>query len=105
VVKVIGQVDGKFISCVLPIQDGSKQIIMIDQHAADERVRLEVLTKELFDSSNISSSSNAVPSQDRSVYIRETVRLDPPVKISMSLREALAAQRYKQEFARWGIVS
>jgi len=44
-IEVIGQVDNKFIACrtVKPPQ----MILFIDQHAADERIRLERLTKEV----------------------------------------------------------
>ena len=42
---VIGQVDAKFIACSLPAGEGSL-LVCIDQHAADERFRLERLLSE-----------------------------------------------------------
>ena len=44
-IEVIGQVDNKFIAC--RTAKPPQMIIFIDQHAADERIRLERLTKEV----------------------------------------------------------
>lgn len=38
---IIGQVDRKFIACVIESADGTRTLVLIDQHAADERVRVE----------------------------------------------------------------
>src|SRR5947207_10293245 len=52
--KVIGQLDDKFIACKLPcmlnidqdIEEKRNILVLVDQHAADERVRIEMLLKE-----------------------------------------------------------
>ena len=49
IVQVLGQVDNKFIACLLTLPPGGdgvphKLLSVIDQHAAHERVRLEQLT-------------------------------------------------------------
>uniref|UniRef100_A0A0W0GAP6 MutL C-terminal dimerisation domain-containing protein n=1 Tax=Moniliophthora roreri TaxID=221103 RepID=A0A0W0GAP6_MONRR len=52
---VISQVDRKFVACVFgdggPLKDGisknGRSLVLIDQHAADERIRVELFLKEL----------------------------------------------------------
>ncbi|KAI0311741.1 hypothetical protein OF83DRAFT_1068318 [Amylostereum chailletii] len=38
---VLGQVDRKFIACTLDKDDGARVLVVVDQHAASERVRVE----------------------------------------------------------------
>lgn len=48
--RIIGQVDCKFVACSLPgdsTNEGEPVLVLIDQHAADERVRVERFLKEL----------------------------------------------------------
>ena len=48
--RIIGQVDCKFVACSLPgdsTNEGESVLVLIDQHAADERVRVERFLKEL----------------------------------------------------------
>ncbi|KAI9206235.1 uncharacterized protein BJ171DRAFT_499175 [Polychytrium aggregatum] len=46
--KVLSQVDSKFIACVVHRRNNTgSTIVIIDQHAADERIRLERLLSEL----------------------------------------------------------
>lgn len=46
--EVISQVDTKFIACVLRPGEGSERVLtLVDQHAADERVRVERYLKRL----------------------------------------------------------
>ncbi|EIW66724.1 hypothetical protein TREMEDRAFT_34488 [Tremella mesenterica DSM 1558] len=48
---VLGQVDDKFICCVLPTEEAapisSRIVVLVDQHAADERVSVEFLLHDL----------------------------------------------------------
>ncbi|KAJ9104252.1 hypothetical protein QFC19_004069 [Naganishia cerealis] len=37
----LSQIDNKFICCAIPHRDDGKTLFMIDQHAADERIRVE----------------------------------------------------------------
>jgi DNA mismatch repair protein MLH3 len=46
-VHILGQVDYKFITCVSRLPDGSTALVLVDQHAADERVRLEEILSEI----------------------------------------------------------
>ncbi len=48
--KVLAQVDSKFICCSLPASDPRKRVlILVDQHAADERIRVERYLSDLCD--------------------------------------------------------
>lgn len=44
--RCICQVDKKFLLCLLPTSDG-QTVVLVDQHAASERVRVETFLKEL----------------------------------------------------------
>ncbi|KAI8587856.1 hypothetical protein BDZ88DRAFT_453674 [Geranomyces variabilis] len=101
--KVIAQVDDKFILCSVPSETpGTDLLIMVDQHAADERVRLEVLLEELYHHQG--GDGEHEDDADASNRVVDTVRLDPPCRILMDAREAHAAIRYAARFARWGLV-
>ncbi|KAG9015538.1 DNA mismatch repair protein [Tulasnella sp. JGI-2019a] len=49
--EVLGQVDRKFVACMLRPQnndhEGISSLLLVDQHAADERIRVERLLKDL----------------------------------------------------------
>ncbi|KAJ3084658.1 DNA mismatch repair protein [Rhizoclosmatium hyalinum] len=91
--RVIGQVDRKFIAGWFPLptpqsSTTSLHLVIIDQHAADERVKLENLFIQTFGS------------QHRHTSISETTSLSPPINLSL---EPSSVLRYQQGFARWGI--
>lgn len=44
--QVIGQLDRKFIVCAVPEATGSTSLVLFDQHAVDERIRVERLLGE-----------------------------------------------------------
>ncbi|TPX53167.1 hypothetical protein SeMB42_g00946 [Synchytrium endobioticum] len=86
--EVIGQIDCKFIAARLERPNMQHTLaIVIDQHAADERVKLEALLSEFTDSS---------------VEI-STVILEPPLRIMLLPREIQSAMKYTKAFERWGI--
>jgi DNA mismatch repair protein MLH3 len=119
-VKIIGQVDKKFIACLIAyppasgsgllIQHtilcgestttGASALVLIDQHAADERVRVECFLKELclgfFGSRNNSEKVQGV----------RTLALVPPKPILLTshelqlLNESIEVQ---EAFGSWGI--
>ncbi|XP_064484150.1 DNA mismatch repair protein Mlh3-like isoform X2 [Ornithodoros turicata] len=74
-IKVIGQVDAKFIACLMPVHDSGMfkddcLVVLFDQHAAHERVRLEQLLEgqhESFGSIKRIRSSSVKPSLELSV--------------------------------------
>ncbi|RIA92058.1 hypothetical protein C1645_766016 [Glomus cerebriforme] len=109
--KVIGQLDNKFIACKLPCtqnidQDIEKRniLVLVDQHAADERVRIEMLLKELcefkqLDRMDIEDNSVVQPTTS----FVETVQLKPSNKIILTFRETKVIWRFESNFNRWGI--
>ncbi|KAK2592498.1 DNA mismatch repair protein [Conoideocrella luteorostrata] len=97
--EVIGQVDRKFILLQLPLHtaegspssDPSSALIMIDQHAADERYRLEELMSLYFE-----------PSGDRLDAVTQS--LERPVLFEVSARECELLQRHHTHFQMWGVI-
>ncbi|KAL8286717.1 hypothetical protein RQP46_004245 [Phenoliferia psychrophenolica] len=86
----IAQVDRKFLLVRLNPEDreGPGTLVMVDQHAADERVRVERFLKEL------------VPEAGGKV---EVWRFEEPVPVVVSRSEARVVGESREEFARWGI--
>ncbi|KAF9277829.1 DNA mismatch repair protein [Linnemannia elongata] len=119
--KVISQLDGKFILCTMepfsaamavpecrqePTQHGlvNKVLVVIDQHAADERVRVESLMKEM-----CTCSHSAPKRQDDYETTIITHQLDsmtmiPRLPITMTRREWHLAGQATEWLSRWGIV-
>ncbi|GJJ07218.1 hypothetical protein Clacol_001418 [Clathrus columnatus] len=98
--EIIGQVDRKFIACLIKDtstrQDQPRQALaLVDQHAADERVRVEQFLSELCTGFLNHDSNNGV----------ETSRLNPPVPILLNKFEAhifRGRNDFQQAFRRWG---
>jgi DNA mismatch repair protein MLH3 len=100
--EVISQVDKKFILVTLEhmkcasAPGGGKLLVLIDQHAADERVRIESLLEEFF-----------APAADASVPTDSGVRTNPlnkPINFEVSVKESRLLHKYKEHFIRWGII-
>ncbi|KAJ5483867.1 hypothetical protein N7539_006067 [Penicillium diatomitis] len=97
---VIAQVDRKFILAKLGsnqskmLYDGESQgvLVLIDQHAADERCRVEQLFEDLFISPGSASRHDQV----------QTVEIDP-ITLRVSSPELKLFQRYSKALTRWGI--
>jgi DNA mismatch repair protein MLH3 len=90
--KVIAQIDTKFLACVLQVKATSERIlVLVDQHAADERVRVERYLKRLC----TGFIQNAVVES----------QLEPPVEILLSNREASILERPDTlgALSRWGL--
>jgi len=103
---VINQVDSKFVACLLPSDPvtgdagytsgaPSRTLVLVDQHAADERVRVEWLQREICLG-----------------YLRgdgagvERTILDPPVPILLTRHEKLVLRRnddIRDLLASWGV--
>lgn len=92
--RVIGQFDCRFVACSLPgdSRDGGEPVlVLIDQHAADERVRVERFLKEL--------CNGAVQGG------AESVALDAKKGVVLTRDEAtlLEQKEVLQELRRWGL--
>jgi DNA mismatch repair protein MLH3 len=103
--EVISQVDNKFILVKLASEAPSGTadvgdndlLVLIDQHAADERIRIESLLEELF------ASPATVAAMPTETSIRTNV-LDKPISFQISLQETQLLNKRKDYFANWGIV-
>ncbi|KAE9989266.1 hypothetical protein EG327_002924 [Venturia inaequalis] len=108
--KVVSQVDEKFILVVLDSSNSANttanaqrtMLVMIDQHAADERIKVEQLLQEL----------SKPPSNSGIPYISSlghssricTSLLAKPVSFRISAREIEYFRNYAARFAEWGIL-
>ncbi|PHH59073.1 hypothetical protein CDD81_3824 [Ophiocordyceps australis] len=101
--EVIGQVDRKFILVKLPLESVAKRtveanearvpaLVMVDQHAADERCKLEELMAGYFERKPANGSYEAVVEP-----------LEQPMVFEMADQEGEMLQRYHGYFASWGI--
>ncbi|EJU06351.1 hypothetical protein DACRYDRAFT_113068 [Dacryopinax primogenitus] len=97
---VINQVDRKFVACKVPLLTAAEQgiqsmLLMIDQHAADERIRVEHFLRNF--------CVRFLHHKDGcSVVVRE---LDPPKSIPITKQDAEFLQQEScvmEIFERWG---
>lgn len=105
--ELITQVDNKFILVKVPfdqIQGGqaelqtsiaSSSLLLIDQHAADERCRVESLFRKYFARGITDTSSNT--------WRAVTELLPKPLFFELSRQDRNVLCRYQQHFALWGI--
>ena len=110
---VIGQVDTKFIlttmssTCFASEDDmenqrTSKILVLVDQHAADERCKVEKLFLDLCERG--SKSDYILPScQNQSFRIKRTQLLQP-VRFEASEQEAALFVAQRDTFLKWGII-
>ncbi|KAJ7693965.1 hypothetical protein B0H17DRAFT_1058803 [Mycena rosella] len=102
--QVINQVDRKFIACLINDSSGGsvdagRALVLIDQHAADERVRVERFLKELC----LGYLSNVNPDEKRDHHLRLR-ELSPLVPILLSHHEErqLRDPYIRRAFGHWG---
>ncbi|RYP34692.1 hypothetical protein DL767_004138 [Monosporascus sp. MG133] len=115
--EVIAQVDRKFIlakvsTAIADTEEATIEghnmslIVVIDQHAADERYRVETLMKEYFERVGISSQDGApdlIPTP-RKLEVRACAELlEKPLKFDISATDAVQLLRLRDYFQRWGI--
>lgn len=98
--EVISQVDKKFILVKLRVLNtgDSGMLVLVDQHAADERIRIEALMEELCTPSPADNSSCTAQS---SIL---TAQLDKPLTFEISTKEIKLLGTYRTRFANWGIL-
>lgn len=101
---VLGQVDRKFVASVIKHHTDNRPIlILIDQHAADERVRIERFLKEYCEGAASFTMGNANSEPKSSM---EITQLSPPKQILLTTHDATLLQdtAVRVELHRWGIV-
>ncbi|RMZ03374.1 hypothetical protein D0862_05667 [Hortaea werneckii] len=107
-VQVIRQVDNKFILCKMPSPqaDGKRAstLVLVDQHAASERVILENLLQELCAPIDAASRSMMAEHFGRHTPTVKTVLLERPQRFQIGAQEAELFTRHLAHFARWGIM-
>jgi DNA mismatch repair protein MLH3 len=87
---ILGQVDTKFIACLLHSPTQPRTLVLIDQHAADERVAVEEILQELCEG----FMGNT---------IRQTEVSGPAIVLTRLEAQRLASSTFLEIFARWGI--
>ena len=98
--EVIAQVEEKFVFAKLKATSGNDAgahqsnsvLVLIDQHAADERCRVEQLFQELFMATNDVAENVGV----------QTAQLDP-LNFRVQANEVHLYRRYSAYFSSWGI--
>ena len=85
--NVVGQMDKKFIAATLVGDDANKHLVLFDQHAAHERVRLETLIAEHY--------------PDKSVVISGAA--DPPVTFSLPEDETSLLKSHPSLSKKFGL--
>lgn len=100
--NVIAQVDQKFVLIRMPLAaegklGSSSTLVLIDQHAASERVILETLLTEMC------TSIPGDPALQSSSLVHETSR-GKNLTFEISSKEHELFVRYHQHFAHWGIL-
>lgn len=95
---VISQVDRKFILVKLPLEDAApgkhkSALVMLDQHAVDERCRLEDLMADYF-----------VQEESTEQVLPATEPLERPLVFEVPLEEHSLLDQHRDRFAAWGVV-
>ena len=114
--EVINQVDNKFIACRItkrhcPVDDRGREpypedspiLILVDQHAADERVRVERFLKDLCLGFLHSQDQTDNNSASKYVFTRD---LTPSHPVLLTQHEALTisqSQGVQESFRKWGV--
>ncbi|KAF7352459.1 Mismatch repair-related protein [Mycena venus] len=102
--QVIDQVDRKFIACVINDSFSDtvatrRTLVLIDQHAADERVRVEKFLKELC----LGYLANVDAGEDKKHGLR-LKDLSPPIPILLTRHEERQLREHstRRVFGHWG---
>ncbi|KAI1427563.1 hypothetical protein F5Y12DRAFT_737208 [Xylaria sp. FL1777] len=114
--EIVAQVDRKFILAKVLVgsyaheptapHSSASLLIIIDQHAADERCRVESLMKSYFENIDRMGMSDIPASRAESVsrtFIACTELLERPLKFDISFRDAAQLEHMAPHFVHWGI--
>ncbi|KAK5131374.1 hypothetical protein LTR08_000977 [Meristemomyces frigidus] len=106
-VKVIRQVDNKFILCKMPAtrpDEHHDTLVLVDQHAASERVMLEGLFAELSAPIDAETPVAAFTPNTGCTSSVNTTLLERPPRFQLSSAESEMFVKHAPHFARWGIL-
>ncbi|KAL8810314.1 MAG: hypothetical protein Q9223_007780, partial [Gallowayella weberi] len=102
--QVIAQVDKKFILVSMPANPPNHQHVLglIDQHAADERIRVEALLADLHSPPSPETVGLLSPTQPKPRIA--TAILAKPMTFKISAQDHAHFETQTQHFAMWGIL-
>jgi DNA mismatch repair protein MLH3 len=104
-VRVVSQVDAKFILCSLPSTAGNAQtLVLVDQHAASERVNLESLLGDLCAPIDKLSPVATLRSNLRCTSSVGTIPMDQALLFEVTTEESELLRTHAPLFARFGIL-
>ncbi|KAH7021143.1 uncharacterized protein B0I36DRAFT_296662 [Microdochium trichocladiopsis] len=99
--EAVSQVDRKFILAKLPAMAHATlseySLLMIDQHAADERCRVEALMREYF------QPKRTAASDDTQYWKAVAEPLDQPLRFDISDQDAVRFAAAKSFFEHWAV--
>jgi len=119
--EVLGQVDKKFIACIMNAgnpstgvdqdssddvegnRNGNRTLVLIDQHAADERIRVERFLEEICSNFLRRCSHSSGQDTDHSL---DAVPLDSPVQVTLAKHDAsqiACSPDLQRTLHAWGI--
>jgi DNA mismatch repair protein MLH3 len=106
IAKVIAQVDRKFILITMEVEENGEVektiLVAVDQHAADERCRVEKLLDELCTPSSDAQDQN--PDNAGHPPSIKSANLPTPLIFRISKREGESFTLHAAHFERWGIL-
>ncbi|KAI1091159.1 hypothetical protein F5B19DRAFT_459936 [Rostrohypoxylon terebratum] len=110
---IIAQVDRKFILARIALSSvpshldekgtiAASLLVVIDQHAADERCRVEALMKDYF--VILEDDVNSLTGQNRQSMHAQALPLEKTIVFDVSRQDGHQFERFKEYFTYWGIL-